>query len=455
MAARGSGPGAEPSLPAAVNFAIMPCRRRIAAGVRGRMGMRGLKLGSCVALLLVAACGTAGAQPQTPSTGPRKALPAGPVQFDSTARGPNGTQIPGPKFTVTITKGLQRPYAMVFLPDGRMLISERAGRIRIVSNGTIDPVPVSGVPPVLNRNLRGMNDLLLHPKFAQNKWVYFTYYKPHPTETETATAVLARGTYDGAHALTDVKEIFVADQWVTGPSSAKILFAKDGTLFVTFGIPVPPRPRPGIAAPADAQNPASVYGKILRINDDGSVPKDNPFVGREGYRAEIFALGIRNVMGLALHPETGELWETENGPQGGDELNIIRAGKNYGWPVISYGRAYSGDLTGETGPQTNPAVKEGLEQPLLMWSPSPALTGMTFYTGDRFPAWKGNVFIGSLIGEYVQRVVFNLRGLPTRRDPLIAELSQRIRDIQQGPDGLLYVLTDEEEGALLRFEPVQ
>lgn len=392
--------------------------------------------------------------PAPPSTGPRKPLPDAPVTFDSTTRGPNGTQVPGPKFKVTAMKGLQRPYAIAFLPDGRMLISERRGVIRLVANGKLDPTPVSGVPPVLNRNLRGMNDLVLHPKFAENHWVYFTYYKPHPTETETATAVLGRGTYDGGHALTDVKEIYVADQWVAGPSSAKLLFAKDGTLFFTIGIPTPSRPRPTIVQPADAQNPKSVYGKILRINDDGSIPKDNPFVGKDGYRGEIYALGVRNSMGMALHPQTGELWETENGPQGGDEVNIIKPGKNYGWPVISYGRAYSGDLTGETGPDVAPAFKDGMEQPYLMWSPSPALTGFTFYTGDKFPGWKDSVFIGGLINEGVTRVVFNQRGLPTRRYPLITELQQRIRDVQQGPDGLLYVLTDEEDGALLRFEPV-
>ena len=158
-------------------------------------------------------------------------------------------------------------------------------------------------------------------------------------------------------------------------------------------------------------------------------------------------------MGMAIHPQTGDLWETENGPQGGDELNIIKPGKNYGWPVISYGRAYAGDLTGETGPETSPAVKDGMEQPLLMWSPSPALTGLTFYTGDKFPEWRDSVFIGGLMNEGIQRVVFNQRSLPTRRDPIITELQQRIRDVEQGPDGLLYVLTDEDAGALLRLEP--
>lgn len=408
---------------------------------------------SIVTLLAVAASAGLGAQTQPPSTGPRKPLPDGPLVFDSTARGPNGAQIPGPKFKVTITKGLERPYAMAFLPDGRILVTERAGRIRIVANGAVDPTPLSGVPAVLNRNLRGLNDLALHPRFAENKWVYFTYFKPHPTETDAATAVLARGTFDGAHALTDVKDVFATDQLVTGPSSAKILFAKDGTIFFAIGIPIPARPRANVAQPMDAQNPQSVYGKILRLNDDGSVPKDNPFVGRAGHRGEIYAMGIRNSMGLAIHPQTGDLWETENGPQGGDEINIIKPGKNYGWPVISYGRSYSGDLTGETGPVAAPAVKEGMEQPLLMWSPSPALTALTFYTGDKFPAWKDSVFVGTLIGEHVQRVIFNLRGLPTRRDPLMAELSQRIRDVRQGPDGLVYVLTDEDAGALLRLEP--
>lgn len=409
---------------------------------------------SIVTLLAVAASVSLGAQTQPPSTNPRKPLPDGPVVFDSTSRGPNGSQIPGPKFSVSITKGLQRPYAMAFLPDGRILISERAGRIRIVANGALDPTPVSGVPAVLNRNLRGFNDLALHPKFGQNRWIYFTYFKPHATETDAAVAVLARGTYDGAHALTDVKDVFTADQLVTGPSSAKILFAPDGKVFFAIGIPIPARPRTNVVQPIDAQNPLSLYGKVLRLNDDGSVPADNPFAGRTGYRGEIYAMGIRNSMGMAIHPQTGDLWETENGPQGGDELNIIKPGKNYGWPVISYGRSYSGDLVGETGPVGSPAVKEGMEQPLLMWSPSPALTGLTFYTGDKFPAWKDSVFIGTLMGEQVQRVVFNLRGLPTRRTPLIWELAQRIRDVQQGPDGLLYALTDEDEGALLRFDPV-
>jgi glucose/arabinose dehydrogenase len=241
---------------------------------------------------------------------------------------------------------------------------------------------------------------------------------------------------------------------VNGASVCRILFGPDGKLYMSIGVPIPNRGRAGLATPKDAQNPNSVFGKVLRLNDDGTAASDNPFVGREGYRPEIFALGLRNVLGMAVHPETGEIWATDNGPQGGDELNIIRAGKNYGWPMISYGRSYGGDLSGDSGPDSGQPFADGLEQPQLFWSPSLALTGLTFYTGDRFPAWKGSAFVGSLVGEQLQRVVFNLRGLPIRRDSLLRELRQRIVDIRQGPDGLLYVLTDENDGALLRIEPV-
>ena len=389
-----------------------------------------------------------------PNLRPLVPLIDGPREFDSTVRAASGSRVAGPKFRVVPVPGLRHPYGMAFLPDGRILVTERAGRIRLIAGNTLDPEPLSGVPRVLDINMRGMNDIALHPQFASNHWVYFTYYKPHPQQRDAATAVLARGRFDAGHALADVQELFVADTFVTGPSSARILFAKDGTLFFALGVPIPPRARPGMATPADAQNPKSLYGKILRLNDDGTPAKDNPFVATPGYRPEIYAMGIRNAMGLALHPDTGDLWETENGPQGGDELNIIKPGKNYGWPVISYGRAYSGDITGETGPERNPAVAEGMEQPLMFWSPSIALSGMAFYTGDKFPAWKGSIFVGGLVGEQLQRIVFNLRGLPTRRDTLIRELGQRIRDVQQGPDGLLYVLTEEEDGALLRIEPI-
>jgi glucose/arabinose dehydrogenase len=386
---------------------------------------------------------------------PRDTLPDQPGIFDSSTRGPSGSPIPGPKFRVVAMKGLQRPYALAFLPDGRMLVTERAGRLRAIRDNVLDPEPIAGMPAVLDRNLKGLNDIVLHPNFAQNRLIYFTYYKPVAGSQSAATAVLARARFDGGHALTDVKDIFTTSQAIDQPSAARLVFGRDGKIYLGIGVPIPARTTAGnLTTTTDAQSPGSHFGKILRLNDDGTPAADNPFAGRPEYKPEIFALGIRNTMALAVHPETGEIWETENGPQGGDELNIIRAGRNYGWPTISYGRSYSGDITGGTGPDNDPPVRPGLEQPLLFWSPSIALSGMAFYTGDRFPEWKGSVFVGALVGTQLQRIVMNQRGLPIRRDPLLYELRQRIREVRQGPEGLLYLLTDEEAGALLRIEPL-
>jgi glucose/arabinose dehydrogenase len=302
--------------------------------------------------------------------------------------------------------------------------------------------------------LRGLNDVALHPRFDENKLIYFTYYKPLTGSAELAKAVLARGRFD-SHVLSEVRDIFATDTAVSGPSAARFAFGRDGKIYLAIGIPIPARGRPGVATTTDAQDPNSYFGKVLRLNDDGSAPGDNPFAGRPGYKPELYALGIRNAMSIVVHPQTGELWETENGPQGGDELNIIRAGKNYGWPVISLGRSYGGDVTGDSGPEADQPAKSDMEQPWLFWAPSIALSGVTIYTGDRFPQWKGNVFVGGLVGEQLQMIVMNQRGLPTRRQSLLTELKQRIREVRQGPDGLLYLLTDEAAGALLRIEPVQ
>jgi glucose/arabinose dehydrogenase len=384
---------------------------------------------------------------------PSAPLPDGPIVFDSSTRAAGGRAIPGPKFRVVVTKGLVRPYALAFLPDGHILITERSGRLRIVRNGVLDPQPIAGMPEVLDRNSRGLNDIALHPRFAENRWIYFTYYKAKAGSTVLATATLARGRFDGS-ALREVRDLFTTDTSVTAASAARIAFGHDGKVYMAIGIPLPATDA-GVATVTDAQSPSSYYGKVLRLNDDGSAPSDNPFTGKPEYRPEIYALGIRNAMGLVVHPETGEIWETENGPQGGDEVNIIKAGHNYGWPVISYGRAYTGDLTGSSGPQSALPFAEGMEQPWLFWSPSIAVAGMAFYTGNRFPEWKGSLFVTALVGEQLQRVVLNERGLPTRRDSLLTELNQRIREVRQGPDGLLYLLTDETAGALLRIEPVE
>ena len=378
-----------------------------------------------------------------------------PLIFDSTTRGSGGTKISGSKFRLVPMLGLRYPYALAFLPDGGMLITERAGRLRLVRDGKLDAQPITGIPEVLDTRQRGMNDIALHPRFSENHWIYFTYYKP-VAGTTNARATLARARYDGGHALADVRDIFSTDSVVSGPSAAKFSFGSDGKIYLAIGIPIPRAANDAVSATVtDAQDPNSYYGKVLRLNDDGSAPADNPFSGRAGHKPELYALGIRNAMGLFFHPETGELWETENGPQGGDEINIIKAGKNYGWPAISYGRAYTGDLTGGTGPVSDQPFASGMEQPWLFWSPSISLAAITFYTGNKFPDWKGNIFVGGLIGTQLQRIVLSpTNGLPIRRQSLLTELKQRIREVRQGPDGLLYLLTDEEAGALLRIEPV-
>ena len=356
-------------------------------------------------------------------------------------------------FRVVPMKGLNRPWALEFLPNGDMLITEHGGQLRIVRDGVLDPEPLAGIPEVFTPRRKGLMDIALHPRFEQNQFVYFTYHKASPKHRLAATTVLARGKYEGRGALVEVRDLFVADaDYMGAAQTSRILFAPDGTLFMVVGQPA----RYEVGSADYAQDPTNHAGKMLRLNDDGSVPDDNPFVNTPGHRPEIYAFGIRNANGLAFHPETGELWETENGPQGGDEVNIIRAGANYGWPVVSYGRAYSGELTGtHSGPQRTERQAEGIEDPVFFWSPSISPAGMLFYTGDKFPNWKHDLFVGGLRGAEIQRLVFNDGGLLVRQQSLLSELQQRIREVKQGPDGLIYVLTDQDDGALLRIEPVE
>ncbi|MCY4598317.1 MAG: PQQ-dependent sugar dehydrogenase [Acidobacteria bacterium] len=356
-------------------------------------------------------------------------------------------------FRVVPMKGLNNPWALEFLPNGDMLITEHGGQLRIVRDGVLDPEPLAGIPEVFTPRRKGLMDLALHPRFEQNQFVYFTYHKASPKHRLAATTVLARGKYEGRGALVEVRDLFVADaDYMGAAQTSRIIFGPDDKLYMVVGQPA----RYEVGSADYAQDPSNHAGKMLRLNDDGSVPDDNPFVDTPGHRPEIYALGIRNANGLAWHPETGELWETENGPQGGDEVNIIRAGANYGWPVVSYGRAYSGELTGtHSGPQQTARQAEGIEDPVFFWNPSISPAGMLFYTGDRFPNWKGDLFVGGLRSAEVQRLVFNDRGLLVRQQSLLRELKQRIREVRQGPDGLIYVLTDEDDGALLRIEPVE
>ena len=406
------------------------------------------------ALALVVAAAVVGA-PVAPAVAQQNAQPAACPDC-----APSGDLSPEPQvfhtqeqtFRVVPMKGLNRPWALAFLPNGDMLITEHGGQLRIVRDGVLDPEPLAGIPEVFTPRRKGLMDIALHPRFEDNQFVYFTYHRASPKHRLAATTVLARGKFEGRGALVEVRDVFVADADYMGfAQTSRISFGPDGKLYMVVGQPA----RYDVGTADSAQDPSNHAGKILRLNDDGSVPDDNPFVDTPGHRPEIYALGIRNTNGMAWHPETGELWEAENGPQGGDEINIVRAGANYGWPLVSYGRAYSGDLTGtHSGPQQTARQMDGVEDPVFFWSPSISPAGLMFYTGDQFPNWQGDLFVGGLRAAEVQRLIFNDRGLLVRQQSLLRALEQRIREVKQGPDGLIYVLTDEEDGALLRIEPV-
>ena len=352
-----------------------------------------------------------------------------------------------------VTAGLTYPWGLAILPDGTTLVTERLGSLRLIRDGSLHPTPVSGVPEVFTGTaLAGLMDVAVHPDFSMNRWVYLTYSKP--TESGS-TVALARGRFEG-HALSDVRDVFVSDADGAAAGASRLAFAPDGTLYMTLGGAFGGRRQ-------SAQDPASHVGKVLRLRDDGTAPDDNPFVGRAGHKPEVFSLGHRNPMGLAIHPDTGAVWASEHAPMGGDEVNIILPGRNYGWPVVSYSREYFGPRV------TEKPWREDLEQPEIVWIPSIAPSGLVFYTGDRFPNWRGDLFVGSLMTGrvertgHLERIKFNAQGLEQRREWLLADLRRRIRDVEQGPDGLLYVLTggsflgrdpDRGAAALLRIEPV-
>lgn len=373
------------------------------------------------------------------------------------------------RLRVTPLKGLERPWALAFLPDGSMLVTERPGRLRRVNaDFTLDPTPIAGLPEVLPSAYKGLMDVALHPDYAENGWVYFTYSKPLAGETDAdwdqligpaATAALARGRYDGAHRLHDVEDLFVADAATSGVSAVRIVFDTDSRIYMSIGAPsylVDEGGTNRVGSAHEAQDPGSHAGKILRLNEDGSVPADNPFVGTPGYLPEIFALGVRNPTGIVVHPGTGEVWEVEHGPLGGDEINIVRSGLNYGWPLVSYGRAYTGHRTGAgSGPVLASPTAPGMEEPWLYWSPNVAPGGLVIYSGDRFPEWRGDALIGGLGSTQLHRVDLTADTLPKGRQALLQSLGQRIREVREGPDGLLYLLTDHDEGAIIRVGPVE
>jgi glucose/arabinose dehydrogenase len=370
--------------------------------------------------------------PVAPQGLANKPLGAGPFEY---ATG-EGQDI---RVTV-VTQELSYPYSMAFLPDGTLLVAQRKADIRVIRNGKLDPKPIvgpqghfageSGLPGAIH----GYMTLVLHPQFARNQQLYLSYTKRTGEQNYVA---VARMHWTGS-GVDQVQEIWQSDDTTGG--ATPIAFGSDGKLYIA-------------TSGGDAQDPSTTAGKVLRLNDDGSVPSDNPFVGKQGHNPALYSLGHRSSLGLAVHPGTGDLWQSENGPNGGDELNIIRAGKNYGWPLVSYGRTYPGAW------QAKLPTHEGYEPPVVYWTPAIAVAGFTFYTGDKLAKWKGDLFVGGLrTGEipgtgHLDRVLFNEKMEELRRESLLVDLRQRVRDVKQSPDGTLYVLTDEDEGAVLRIDP--
>jgi glucose/arabinose dehydrogenase len=338
-----------------------------------------------------------------------------------------------------ITEKLAYPWGMAFLPDSRILVTERGGSLRIVQlNGDVS-TDVSGVPAVAATGQGGLLDVALDPDFTNNKYIYLSFSEPGPGGAGTS---VARGHLNlDAMQLTGVEVIFrqTPKTETSRHFGSRLIFARDGTLFITTGD----------RGERDRVQDFSINrGQIIRINPDGSIPPDNPFVGKEGYRPEVWSLGHRNPQGAALHPNTGDLWIVEHGARGGDEINIPKRGLNYGWPVISYGKHYSG---GSIGIGTS---APGYEQPVYYWDPSIAPSGMTFYTGDIFPAWKDSVFVGALRGRHVSRLSLDGDKV-VQEERFLKGLGERIRAIEEGPDGLIYLLTDDDPGQLIRVEPAQ
>ncbi len=336
---------------------------------------------------------------------------------------------------VTVVEGLENPWALAFLPDGGMLVTEKPGRLRMVRDGKLLPEAVAGLPEITVVGQGGLLDVALHPDFARNRWVYLSY----AAEGEGGYGTrVSRGKLDGMH-LTEVETIFRSAPLSRGGRhfGSRLLFDEAGMLYVTVG------DRGDRANPQDL---GRLNGKVLRIHDDGRVPDDNPFVGSDDAKAEVFSLGHRNQQGLALQPGTGLIWATEHGPRGGDELNVVRAGVNYGWPVITYGEEYAG---GKIGRGTE---FPGLAQPVTYWVPSISPSGLAFYDAEAFPKWRGDLFVGALSAEHLERIKLDGERV-VEQERLLEDFEERIRDVRQGPDGLIYILTATSDGGIYRLEP--
>jgi len=346
---------------------------------------------------------------------------------------------------VTVAEGLEVPWSMAWLPNGDMLVTERPGRLRVLRNGQLLHEPVSGVPDVLAENQGGLFDVLPHPDFASNRLLYLSFAKPTPDGSATA---VVRGRFEDDR-LVDVEELFEAVAQGGGHYGGRMAFDRNQYLFITAGDRMVPSTGDLEAHPA--QDTTNHHGVVVRLHDDGQVPDDNPFFGHPGVRPEIWSYGHRNPQGLVVHPDTGDIWTTEHGPQGGDELNRIVAGANYGWPVVGYGVNYGSGLAIHEG-----TMREGMIPPSHFWVPSIATSGLLLYTGQRFPEWRGDLFVGGLSGQRLARLSLNDDSrLIVQEETLLWGLG-RIRDVRQGPDGYIYVATEDPRGGLtpiVRLEP--
>ena len=382
---------------------------------------RSSELQPTLVLLMIIACAIAGALSPVEAQAPRSPTPV---------------SVKGIVDVQTIVKGLEHPWSLAFLPDNRMLVTERPGRLRVVGPDGRVSEPLAGVPQVYASGQGGLLDVVLSPTFDKDRLVYLSFAEPGEGGASTA---VARGRL-GERGLENTQVIWRQQPKVSGSNhwGSRIVFRPDGTLFVTLG--------ERFNYSEKAQDLSATLGKVVRINPDGSAPRDNPFVGRAGARPEIWSYGHRNVQAAALHPETGQLWTVEHGARGGDELNHPEAGKNYGWPVISYGTHYSFLKIGEG------TAKEGMEQPVYYWDPVIAPSGMVFYTGDLFAGWKSNILVGSLTPGGLVRLVMK-DGKVAQEERYLGDLRERIRDVRQATDGSLYLLTDAGNGKILRVIP--
>jgi glucose/arabinose dehydrogenase len=348
---------------------------------------------------------------------------------------------------VTFVEAMAQPWTIAFLPGGDMLVTERPGRLRIIRNGKLLPQAVEGVPPVFVSGQGGLLEVVPHPDFASNRMLYLTYSKASADGKQSTTA-LVRGRFENDR-LTGVQQLFESISQGRGHFGGKIAFDKQGFLFLTLGDrQVPPE---GDLEAHPAQDLSNHHGKMIRLHDDGRVPADNPFVNRAGARPEIWSYGHRNVQGLAIHPETGDIWVNEHGPQGGDELNRLQPGKNYGWPVIGFGVNYNTGLAIHKGTH-----REGMEQPTHLWVPSIGISGLMIYTGNKFPEWRGNLFMGGMVGQQLARLT--VQGQRVVSEETLVPRMGRIRDVRESPDGLIYLITDDRDGKptpIFRMEPVE